>query len=78
MSSLKRTHQVYCGQIAGHFLKELSMSGSGKLWVSFEQNCQRSQGVCSKNAWWVIWQVSFEQTHNLPTDQIEIKVVGKF
>ena len=45
------------------------MSGSGKLWVSFEQNCQRTQGVHSENTWWVIWQVSFEQTHNLPTGQ---------
>jgi len=78
VSSLKRTHQAYCGQIAGYFLKEPSMSGSGKLWVSFEQNCQRTQGVHSENTWWVIWQVSFEQTLNLPTDQIEIKVVGKF
>jgi len=59
-------------------MKELSTSGSGILWVSFEQNCQRTQGVHSENTWWAIWQVSFEQTHNLPTDQIEIKVVGKF
>jgi len=54
------------------------MSGSGKLWVSFDQNCQRAQGVHSENTWWAIWQVSFEQTLNLPTDQIEIKVVSKF
>jgi len=54
------------------------MSGSGKLWVSFDQNCQRTQGVHSENTWWAIWQVSFEQTLNLPTDQIEIKVVSKF
>ena len=46
--------------------------------MCFEQNCQRTQVVHSKDTWWVIWQVSFEQTHNLPTDQIEIKVVGKF
>jgi len=78
VSLLKRTHQAYCGQISGHFLKELSMSGSGKMWVSFEQYCQRTQGVHSKNTWWVIWQVSFEQTLNLHTDQIEIKVVSKF
>ena len=78
MSSLKRTCQECCGHIGGYFVKELSMSGSGKLWVSFEQNCQRTQGVCSKNTWWAIWQVLFEQTHNLPTDQIEIKAVSKF
>ena len=59
-------------------MKELSMSGSGILWVSFEQNCQRTQGVYSKDTWWAIWQVLFEQTHNLLTNQIEIKVVSKF
>ena len=78
VSSLKRTHWVCCGQIDGHSLKELSMSGSGTLWTHFAQNCERTQGVHSKNTHWAMWWVFFEHVHNLPTNYIEIKVVSKF
>jgi len=70
VSSLKRTHWAHCGHTFGYFLKELSMSGSGTLWVHFDQN---SQNTC-----WVIWWAHFEFDLNVPTNHIEIKVVSKF
>ena len=78
VSSLKKTHWAHCGCIIEYSLKELLMSGSGKLWVHFAQNCERTQWVLSKSGSWVCCWFFFERTLNLPTDHIEIKVVSIF
>ena len=59
-------------------MKEGLMSGSGILWAYFEQIYERNPRVFSKSGSMVYWWVFFDQTLNLPTVYIEIKVVGFF
>ena len=52
VSFLKGTYWVHYGHIFEYSLKETSMSGSGTLWVHFDQNCERavlsSSGACEQ------------------------------
>ena len=59
-------------------MKEPLMSGSGILWAYFELICERNPRVFSKSGSKVYWWVFFNQTLNLPTRYIEIKVAGFF
>ena len=59
-------------------MKELLVSGSGILWTYFELIYERNPRVFSNSGSKVYWWVFFDQTLNLPTGYIEIKVVGFF
>ena len=59
-------------------MKEPLMSASGILWAYFELIYERNPRVFSKSGSEVYWWVFFDQTLNLPTGYIEIKVVGFF
>ena len=59
-------------------MKEPLMSGSGILWAYFELIYERNPRVFSKSGSKVCWWVFCDQTLNLPTGYIEIKVVGFF
>ena len=59
-------------------MKEPLMSGSGILWVYFDQIYERNPGVFSKSGSKVCWWVFFDQFLNLPPGYIEIKVVSFF
>ena len=59
-------------------MKEPLMSGSGILWAYFELIYERNLRVFSNRGSKVCWWVFCDQTLNLPTGYIEIKVVGFF
>ena len=71
----KKTQWANCDQTAGLFLKKLSMSGSG---IFLKQIVKETLEFLSKCALWACWCVLSEHIHNLPTDQVVIKVVGFF
>ena len=59
-------------------MKEPLVSGSGILWTYFDQIYERNPRAFSKSGSKVCRWVFFNQTLNLPSGQIEIKVVGFF
>ena len=59
-------------------MKEPLVSGSGILWAYFELIYERNPRVFSNSGSKVYWWVLCNQTLNLPTGYIEIKVVGFF
>ena len=59
-------------------MKEPLMSGSGILWAYFELIYERNPWVFSNSGSKVYLWVFCDQTLNLPTGYIEIKVVGFF
>jgi len=76
----QRTHWVngwvQYGQIAGYFVKEVMVSGSGTWWAHFDQIIKEPTGYFQTRAHRVLWWVLLKLTHHLPSDPIKIKVVG--
>ena len=58
---------ILCGHIAGHILKELSLSGSGIYWIHCKQNHERNQGVLLQSTQWPLWWVLLQCAQHGPT-----------
>jgi len=74
MITLKRTYWGHCDHIAGYFLKEVSMSGSGSWWIHCTQNCERTQGFHSKSTQWLLWRIHCKSNQHVIAAYILIKV----
>jgi len=57
-------------------MKELLMSGSGILWVNFEQIYERNPRVFSTSGSGLFFKFTHNFDLNLPTELIQIKVVS--